>query len=74
MRREEQYGAIVCCRKSMVLQYIAHSDADPEGRQQYLNKEKERWREDRREGRKKEVSDLSKREKREKKGKKGGES
>ncbi|KAG7509526.1 hypothetical protein JOB18_046864 [Solea senegalensis] len=44
--------------------YRARRDADPEKRAQYLNKEKERWRSDREEGRKRKASDLSEREKR----------
>lgn len=44
--------------------YRVRRDADPERRQQYLNKEKEKWRKDREEGRKKKVSELSEREKR----------
>ena len=44
--------------------YRARRDVDHERRQQYLNKEKERWRKDIDEGRKKKVSDLSEREKR----------
>ena len=44
--------------------YRARRDVDHERRQQYLNKEKESWRKDIDEGRKKKVSDLSEREKR----------
>lgn len=44
--------------------YRERRDADPEKRAKYLNKEKERWRRDREEGRKRKVSDLSEREKR----------
>lgn len=38
--------------------YRARRDADPERRQEYLNKEKEKWRK----GRKKKVSDFIERE------------
>ncbi|XP_039862393.1 uncharacterized protein LOC120718111 [Simochromis diagramma] len=44
--------------------YRARRDADPEKRQIYLNKEKEKWRKDREEGKKKKVADLSERQKR----------
>lgn len=44
--------------------YRARRDADPERRERYLSKEKERWRNDREEGRRKKVSELSEREKR----------
>lgn len=54
--------------------YRARHNADPERRQQYLNKKKERWRKDREEGQKKKVTDLSEREQRERNGEKGRES
>ena len=45
--------------------YRARRDADPVKREEYLNKEKDKWRRDREEGRKKKVVDLSRRELRE---------
>ncbi|CAI5695050.1 unnamed protein product [Oreochromis niloticus] len=44
--------------------YRARRDADPERRQIYLNKEKEKWRKDREEEKKKKVADLSEQQKR----------
>lgn len=48
----------------MQRRYRAKRDADPERREKYLQKEREKWQRDRETGKKKQVADLSKREKR----------
>ncbi|KAK7156997.1 hypothetical protein R3I94_006909 [Phoxinus phoxinus] len=45
-------------------QYRKHRDANPEQREAYLKKERERWRKDRDTGKKKAINDLTEREKR----------
>lgn len=44
--------------------YRAKRDADPERRARYLQKEREKWQQDRETGKKKRIADLTEREKR----------